>query len=530
MGPVTVAAVLLASLPVVQAPADTVPLYDDLGTYHHEISTDVPAAQQYFDQGLRLSYAFNHAEAIRAYREAGRLDPECAMCWWGVAYAYGPNINAPMDSASGVAAYQAVQEALARKEHASERERAYIDALAERYAAVPPADRAALDSAYADAMREVALAHGDDPDAATLWSEARMNLRPWNYWTPAGDPQPGTEEILATLEGVLAANPDHPGACHFYIHAVEAVAPEKAVPCAERLASLMPGAGHIVHMPAHIYIRVGRYADAVDANIHAVHTDETYIADASPGMGIYPGFYYPHNYHFLSFASTFAGRSDTAVEAARKTAEKMPLDIARAVPDAERLIAHPHLTLMVFGRWDEVLSEPRPPAELQLASLLTDYARGVAFAATDRLDEARASLDTLRTRTVPEGWPSTVQEIADHALQGEIAARDGDLDAAITHLRAAVELEDGLTYTEPAYWNQPVRWFLGAALLEAGKPAEAEAVYRENLDRFPENGWALAGLAAALRAQGKETEADEVEARFQAAWDGADVTLMTSRL
>ncbi|MGH7644796.1 MAG: hypothetical protein ACREMR_04345, partial [Gemmatimonadales bacterium] len=317
------AAPLLATLLVAASPAqsvaDSVPLYTNLGTHHVPITTRVAAAQRYFDQGMRLAYGFNHAEAIRAFTEAARLDPDCAMCYWGIAYAHGPHVNAGMDSAAGVAAYAAIQEALQRAAGASPREQAYIRALAGRYAPVPPADRAALDSAYARGMADVVRAHPTDWDAAALYAEALMNLRPWNYWHKDGTPYAGTTEIVGQLERVIAANPDHPGACHFYIHAVEAVAPEKAVPCAERLARLMPGAGHMVHMPAHIYIRVGRYADAIEANVHAVHTDEVFIEGQKP-QGIYPIAYYPHNYHFMSFAATLAGRSATAIEAAKKTA------------------------------------------------------------------------------------------------------------------------------------------------------------------------------------------------------------------
>ena len=519
-------------LPPVSAPADTVPLYDDLGDHHYPITTSVPLAQQYFDQGLRLTYAFNHAEAIRAFEQATQLDPDCAICYWGIALAYGPNINAPMDSASGVAAYAAIREASARSAGASSGERALIDALSTRYAAVPPAARAALDSAYANAMAEVVDRYPDDLDARSLYAESMMDLRPWNYWTEDGDPYPGTLEIIETLEGVLAENPDHPGACHFYIHAVEAVSPEKAVPCAERLAGLMPGAGHIVHMPAHIYIRVGRYGDAIDSNIHAVHTDETYIADQGPA-GIYPGFYYPHNYHFLSLAAMLAGRSQAAIDAARSTAAHMSLDLARMVPAAERLLAQPHLVLATFGRWDEVLSEAVPPSDLRLASGLVQYARGVALAASDRLDEASAALDSVRliaeSMDAETGWPKTVLEIGTHSLLGEIAARQDRLDEAIGHFQAAADLEDGLTYTEPPYWHVPVRHALGAVLLQAGRAAEAEAVYRQDLERFPENGWSLYGLAISLRAQGKETEADEVMARQEAAWESSDVSLQASR-
>ena len=522
----------MLALPAVAAgaPADTMRLFDDLGSHHHAISTKVPVAQQYFDQGLRLTYGFNHAEAIRAFEEAARLDPDCAICWWGVAFAYGPNINAPMDSAAGAAAYAALKKAVALRERASESERGYIDALSNRYAAVPPAARAALDSAFARAMDELAGRYPDDLDAATIAAEAAMDLRPWNYWTPEGEPHPGTLEVVARLEGVIDRDPNHPGACHYYIHAVEAVAPEKAVPCAERLAGLMPGAGHIVHMPAHIYIRVGRYGEAVDANVHAVHTDETFIADQAPA-GIYPGFYYPHNYHFLALVSTLAGRSATAIDAARAASAKMAVPIAAAVPEAANLLPYAHLTLMTFGRWEDVLAEPMVSEEVPLAAAQAHYARGVAFAATGRFADAEAELASVRAAhdQVPEGWPRTVIEIADHALQGEIAARRGEHDAGIQHLRVAARLEDGLAYTEPPYWHRPVRHALGAVLLEAGRAVEAEAVYREDLVRFPENGWSLVGLAASLDAQGKQAEAEEARARLRKAWEGADVELTASR-
>ncbi|MFN2383861.1 MAG: hypothetical protein ABR559_06305 [Gemmatimonadota bacterium] len=523
-------ALAAAAGPAAATPADTIRLYDNLGTHHHAISTKVPLAQQYFGQGLRLTYAFNHAEAIRAFEEAARLDPDCAVCWWGVALAYGPNINAPMDSAGGVAAWAALEKAQALADKASGAERDYIAALAKRYAAGAPPARAALDSAYASAMADLASRHPDDLDAATLAAEAAMDLRPWNYWTPAGEPQPGTAELVAQLEGVIGRNPDHPGACHFYIHAVEAVAPENAVPCAERLAGLMPGAGHIVHMPAHIYIRVGRYGDAIDANIHAVHTDETFIADQAPS-GIYPGFYYPHNLHFLGLVSMLSGRGQAAIDAARQAAARMPVEIARAVPDAAAFLAYPHLTLMTFGRWEDVLAEPWPPDDITLAAGQVHYARGVAFAATGRVAEAQAELTAVQqaAAALTDGWPATALQIANHALQGEIAARQGRHEEAIGHLQAAAALEDGLPYTEPPYWHRPVRHTLGAVLLDAGRAAEAEAVYREDLARFPENGWALFGLAASLEAQGQSDEAAAVRARYAVAWNGADVTLTASR-
>jgi tetratricopeptide (TPR) repeat protein len=529
-------------LPAVSAgtPADTVPLYDNLGNHHFEISTGVPRAQQYFDQGMRLVYGFNHGEAIRAFKEAQRLDPQCAMCFWGEALAYGPHVNAPMDSAGAVGAWAALERAVALAPRARPAEQAYMRALQARYAKAPPANRAPLDSAYAKAMGQVVREYPSDLEAATLYAESLMDLRPWAYWKKDGTPYPQTDIIISQLERVIAGNPNHPGACHYYIHAVEAVEPAKAVPCAERLAALMPGAGHMVHMPAHIYVRVGRWSDAIAANVHAVHTDESYIAAERP-TGIYPMGYYPHNYHFLSFASTMAGNSAQAIEAARKLAEHVPADAARAVPPFQQLIPYAHLVLTRFGRWDDVLSLPLPPTDLRVSTGLTHYARGVAFAAKGQWPEAQAALDTVKTiaagttpgdqtaMTSGEGESKTVMDIATHALMGEIAYRQGKLDDAAAHFREAAKLEDTFNYVEPPQWFYPVRQSLGAVLLQAKKPAEAEAVYREDLNRFPENGWSLYGLEASLRAEGKTAEADEAKGRLGKAWSGADVTLSASR-
>jgi tetratricopeptide (TPR) repeat protein len=505
-----------------------VPLFTNLGTFGREISTSVADAQRYFDQGMRLTYAFNHAEAIRAFEEATRLDPECAICEWGIAYAYGPNINAPMDSASGVLAYEAAQRASTLSEYASPVERALIGALSARYAEVPPADRSQLDAAYAAAMNEVRGSFPDDPDVLTLHAEAVLNLRPWDYWNRDGSPRAGTAELLVDLERVLAMNPDHPGACHYYIHAVEAVQPEKAVACAERLASLMPGAGHLVHMPAHIYIRVGRWADAITTNEHAVHSDEAYIADRRPS-GVYPVAYYPHNYHFLSFAATMAARAEQAIGAARSVVENVPVDVARAVPPVEPLLAYLHLTLVTFGRWEDVLNEPVPPADLRFATALTQYARGIALAATGDDAAARAAIDTVRAvqRATTDSLGAAVLDIAAHALMGEVAFRTGDLRGAEAHFRQAAAIEDGLLYTEPPHWYYPIRHSLGAVLMQDGRPAEAEQLYREDMRRFPENAWSLQGLAASLRAQGRDGEADAADVRLTAL--GSDVQLNASR-
>ena len=353
--------------------SDTVPLYTNLGSHHKRISTRVPATQQYFDQGLRLVYGFNHAEAIRSFTRAAELDSTCAMCYWGIALAYGPHVNAPMDSASGVAAYAAAQKALALKSHATAPERAYIEAVAQRYEAVPPTDRARLDTLYSRAMERVANTYADDLDAATLYAESLMDLRPWNYWQPDGTPYPGTNEIVRQLQRVISRNPNHPGACHYYIHAVEAVNPQAAVPCAERLARLMPGEGHMVHMPAHIYIRVGRWNDAVQANQHAIHTDEVFIEGQHP-MGVYPLAYYPHNIHFLAFASTMAGRSAQAIEASNTLTSKVNLDAARQVGMLQEMLPYHALTLTTFGKWDDVLAEPLPPADIRFSYAMAYYA------------------------------------------------------------------------------------------------------------------------------------------------------------
>jgi tetratricopeptide (TPR) repeat protein len=512
-------------------PSDTVPLYTNLGSYHKRISTRVPAAQQYFDQGLRLVYGFNHAEAIRSFTRATELDPTCAMCYWGIALAYGPHVNAPMDAVSGVAAYAAVQKALPLKSHATAYERAYIEALAQRYEANPPADRDRLDTLYSRAMERVADTYPKDLDAATLYAESLMDLRPWNYWRPDGTPYPGTKEIVRRLERVISRNPDHPGACHYYIHAVEAVNPKAAVPCAERLTRLMPGEGHMVHMPAHIFIRVGRWNDAMEANHHAIHSDEVFIEGQHP-MGVYPLAYYPHNIHFLAFASAMAGRSAQAIEASNTLTTKVNLDAARQVGLLQEMLPYHTLTLTTFGRWDEVLGQSLPPVDIRFSYAMAYYARGVAHAAKGEWAKAHAALDTVTAidAATPEGAEGKISlTIAVHALSGEIATRRGDLDAGIAHFREAAKIEDRGLYFEPPKWYYPIRHSLGAALVKAGQHAEAEKVYREDLRRFPENGWSLFGLAQALRAQGKKNEAAAAEVRFHRAWADTDVTLTSSR-
>lgn len=515
------------------SPTDSVPLYRDLGTHGYVVTTAVPRAQQYFDQGLRLYYAFNHAEAIRSFRAAQRLDPECALCWWGEALSWGPNINLPMDSAAGVAAYAALQRAVALRDRASERELSLIDALARRYAAVPLAtNRAALDSAYAKAMAEVVARYPEDAEAAVLYGESLMDLRPWNYWTEARELEPGVARGVAHFERVVAGNQNHPGACHFFIHAVEQHQPERAVECAERLERLMPGAGHLVHMPGHIYVRVGRYEDVIRVNEHAVHADESYIRDQRPGMGVYTAGYYPHNYDFLSFASMMVGRSAQTIGAAEKLASLAPDEVLH-VPGMSFVQHHRTRPLQFrvrFAQWPEILRTPAPPEELPHARAMWHYAHGRALAATGDVPGAEADLAALRqAMNRLEGVrlefnPSpAVLKIGAHALAGHIAAARDDLPGAVTELQEAVRSEDALLYGEPPEWSVPVRQELGALLLKAGRAAEAEAAFRADLERFRENGWSLYGLAESLRAQGRTAEADEVMARFRTAWRSADV-------
>ncbi len=514
-------------------PADSdVPLFDDLGDHHYPIGTDVPEAQRYFDQGLRLYYAFNHAEAVRSFREAQRLDPRCAMCWWGEALAWGPNINLPMDSASGAAAYDAIREALDRRPHASERERALIDALATRYEpGWSPDRRAALDSAYADAMGEVARRHPADDEVAVLHAEALMDLRPWDYWTDEGELIPGIAEAVERLEEVIERSPRHPGACHFFIHAVEEHRPEWAVPCAERLADLMPGAGHIVHMPGHIYIRVGRYVDAIEANEHAVHADETYIRDARPGVGMYTAGYYPHNFDFLAFAAAMAGAEERSLDAADRVAALVPDEMLGA---PEMTFLQHWLTRQLqmrvrFARWDEILESRAPDRDLVHARLMWRYARGRALAATGDLDGAARELERLESGledpalddlVLDFNEPEAVLAIAARVLEGRLAAARGDTERAVRALEDAAAREDRLTYGEPPEWSVPVRHDLGAVLLDAGRFEAAERVFRADLERFPENGWSLHGLAAALDGQGRHDAAAEVRERFREAWIG----------
>ena len=539
-------AALLAAAPAIaqghtMAPGSTAraPLFD-LGEWRRPVTTASPEAQRYFDQGLVLAFGFNHAQAIASFTEATTLDPRCAMAWWGIALAHGPNLNFPMDSTAERPAWEALQAALTLAPPASEVERAMIQALAGRYADPDQPrrpGRAAMDSAYANAMREVWSRFPADADVGALYAEALMDLNPWNFWTLDGKANPGTDEIVATLETVLRQAPGHPGANHYYIHAVEASrTPGRAIPSAQRLESLVPEAGHLVHMPGHIWNRIGRYAASETLNVRAARLDSVYIATHQP-QGVYPMMYYPHNVHFIWSAACMAGRGGPALAAARRLTPMVPLEMLRQMPMLEFVSPTVYYTLVRFGRWADLLAEPAPPADLRFTRGMWHWARGLAFAATSKWPQARVALDSVRAITAAMPPEATVSlnsapallRLAGHTLAGETAARRGRLDEAVRHFRTAIAEESALRYDEPPAWFLPVRQQLGAALLAAGRIAEAETAYREDLEAFPENGWSLFGLAKCLRARQADIEAVTVEERFRAAWSRADVALVGSR-
>jgi tetratricopeptide (TPR) repeat protein len=513
------------------------PTLQNLGAHTFPVTTKSKKAQAFVNQGVNLGYGFNHAEAGRAFREAARLDPNCAMAYWGQALVLGPNINVPMSPDDEPKAYEAAQKAVSLKAKASPRERAYIDAVAQRYSGKAD-DRAARDRAYAAAMKELVRRYPNDLDAATMYAEALMDLRPWNYWTPDGRPYAETPEIVGTLETVLARNLSHPGANHYYIHAVEATKqPEKAEAAADRLLKLMPGAGHMVHMPSHIYQRVGRYADAAASNEEAIKADEDYITQCR-AQGLYPMVYYPHNIHFLWYAATAEGRSRVAIDAARKVASQISEQMLDTLPLVAAFRVVPYYALSRFGKWDEVLAEPAPADRHVYLKGVWHYARGLARLGKGQLDEAEKELAEVRRiaadpalnySLLSPNTAATVFAPAPEVLAGELAARRKDHDKAVAHLERAVRLEDGLIYTEPEEWHYPARQALGAVLLDAGRAREAETVYWDDLRRHADQGWSLFGLAEALRAQGKKEQAAAVQERFDKAWARADVKLSASR-
>jgi tetratricopeptide (TPR) repeat protein len=516
------------------------PILKGLGDYHFEVTTDVPASQHFFDQGLRLTYAFNHSEALRAFKEAVRLDPDNAMAYWGWALVLGPNLNLPMVPDVAGQAYLAIQQAMALRDRVSGREAAYIEALAQRYSSEPAAPRSALDASYATAMADLARRFPNDLDAATLYAAALMNLTPWDYWNLDGSPKRSTAEILDTLQSVVDRNPRHAGALHYYIHTVEARHPERGERYADMLAGLMPGAGHMVHMPSHIYMRVGRFADSYQANTRAVAADEGYITQCR-AQGIYPLNYYPHNIHFLAWSAMVQGRPQAALEAARKMVAKVPATLAADKNTwglYETFLSQPMFVLVRFGMWEEMLAEPKPGLDSRFMTGIWHYGRALAHIHSGRTAEARRELRPLIAARVAMGQidryigfgpVEKLLTIAEEVVLGELAYAEGYTLEGLAHLERAVRLEDGLLYNEPPDWYFPVRHFLGAMLLDADRPEEAEVVYAADLRRNPENGYSLFGLKLALEQQGKTDDARVVAERFERAWVDADVELTSSR-
>lgn len=513
--------------------------FEGLGGHSRATGAGTPEAQEWFDQGLAFYYAFNHDEAIRSFQKAADLDPKCAMTWWGVALANGPHINNPMvDEAHAKAAWAALAKAREFAGGARPADRDLIAALASRYADPQPQDRSPLDAAYADAMRGLWKRYPGDADVGALAAEALMDLHPWDLWTADGTPQPWTPEIVQTLEAVLRIDPRHPMATHLYIHAVEASPePGRADAAADTLRDLCPGLGHLVHMPSHIDVRRGRWNAAIEANRQAIETDAAYVSRARP-----PGFYrvyMAHNRHMRAFACMMSGRSAEALASLREMIAEMPPEFLREnAPIVDGFVASPFEVQVRFGLWTEMLAEPEPAEWFPISRALWRFCRATSLSALGRQAEARVEQEEFRKAKarVPEqaffgnNAAHDLLAIADEQLEGELLFRDGKKDEAAAHLRAGIRREDALRYDEPPDWIIPVRHALGAQLLESGNVAEAQAVYEEDLKRWPENGWSLKGLERSLRARGKSAEADAVSERFAKVWAGADVEVNSSCL
>jgi hypothetical protein len=502
----------------------------------------VPEAQRYFDQGLALTFGFNHESAIEASREAARLDPKCAMCWWGIAYAWGPNINAPMGPEGAAAGWSAALEAKRLASNATPEERYYIDAIQLRYAADPAASAGAqrkqLDAAYANAMRDAHAKLPNDADAAALFAESLMDLSPWDYWQDDGSPREYTKEAGDALAASLAINPDHTGALHYTIHLYERFEPERAEPAADRLRVQAPAAGHLVHMPAHIYFRVGRYKDSADINEEAAAADVAWFSWCR-APAAYAALYYTLNLHFLWASAMFEGRSDAALTAARRIVAQVPTDQLATFPFLEDFLVTPYYTQARFGQWDAILGEPQPPASQRFTTAIWHYTRALAFTHKGKRAEADAEAQAFLAIANDASFASmgfdttggTAGErldVAKHHLAGEMASSRGDHNAAIAEYEKAILIQDAMPYSEPPPFYLPVRQALGAELLESGRAKQAEVIYLEDLRRYPRNGWSLFGLSKSLAAQGKSAQARGVSQGFQNAWARADVTLRAS--
>ena len=525
-----VAATIYSLAQAKDIPASPPRLMPGLGEVHHPVSTKNRQAQQFFDQGLALVYGFNHDEARRSFQRAAELDPKLAMAWWGVALTLGPNYNLPVDLAREKAGYDAVQRALALQEGASVAERAYINALAFRYSNDPKADLHQLDVAYRDAMSKLVKSYPDDLDAATLYAESMMNLNPWKLWFHDGRPNDGTEEIVAVLESVLKRDPNHLGANHYYIHAVEASPhPERALPSASRLEKLAPAAGHLVHMPAHIYARVGDHSASAHCNEVAAQADKKFLA-ATHEQGVYPLMYYSHNLHFLAFAASMNGNFAEATNAAARLVANVAPGV-KAMPMLEGFLPTPIVVLFAFERWDDLLKLPAPDSQFLTTNAVWHSLRGVALANTGKTAEAekeQSAFRELAAKIPPDTMYDQLNEtgavfkVHDHLLAGMIARSRHDTKGAIDSLTQAVAAEDALNYSEPPPWYPPVRPMLGRVLLEAKQLPEAEKVFRADLETNPRNGRALSGLRDCLKAQDRQYEADQIDRQFRAAWKVAD--------
>ncbi|MFN0131360.1 MAG: tetratricopeptide repeat protein [Phycisphaerales bacterium] len=519
----------------------------DLGRHSRSISTTSQTCQREFDEGLRWMYSFNHDEAVRSFQRAAEADPSAAMPWWGIAICRGPHINNPtMDEASSQEAWAALGKARSAMARCTPAEKALIEALGHRYVdpattkplPMDPASRAPLDRAYADAMAKVYEKFPQDDDVATIYAEALMDLRPWDLWSLKGEPRPETGSVVAALEAVLARSPDHPGANHYYIHAIEAsTTPERADAAATRLRTLVPGSGHMVHMPAHIDVRLGRWNLAADQNERAMAAHRAYTR-LSPKQGLYRAYMF-HNDHFLAYSCMMAGREEDAIAAARGMVRSIPQEFIESyAPVADAYTGIEVESLVRFGRWDEILREPQPAAALPITRALWRFARATALAAKGDAAAARQEQKQFReaANAVPKGAMMAINPaervlgIAEHMLEGEIAYREGKKSEAVTQFRKAIEIEDSLQYIEPPDWVQPVRHVLGAVLLEDGQHAAAAEVYREDLRRNRENGWSLHGLARCEEALGRKVEAAALDARFAKAWSRSTLKLEASCL
>lgn len=510
-------------------PEGMAPLLEGIGPVEFPLSSANELARAYFNQALTFSYGFNHAEAERSFREAARLDPECGICWWGVALVNGPNINKAMDDAQVTPAWEAAQRALALRAGASDLEKALIDAVSTRYSEDGD-DRAALDAVYAGSMGAVADRYPDNPHVLTLYAESLMDLYPWSYWNDDGSAKEHTDALVAAIEKAISIDGEHPGALHLYIHVMEQYTPEKAVAAADALGPLVPVAGHLVHMPSHIYLRVGRYHDAVLANTQASLADEDYITQCD-AQGFYPAGYYPHNIHFLWYSAMMEGQKGLALASAQRLHEKIDLDMARQFGSIQRYLAVRGATYVRFGMWEEALAEPPAPEGMPMTAFMRDYAQGVALAATGKVKEARSIVERMQALRATGELDAVMDrqgdiadlltEIGVQLVEAEISRAQSDDAGEIEHLLAAVAAQDALPYTEPPFWHFPVRQALGSAYLRMDEPELAEIAFVEDLKKFPSNGWSLYGLRAARQAQGGVSE--ELEQAVAEAWQHADI-------